>query len=522
MSDRRSLYRHQQDTIAGARRSYARSRSARRPVRSVIQAPTAFGKTVVMGEMANNAINNARLNGRSACIGVLAPRKQLIGQTISQLEAAGIRPSDIGVIQADHPRVNAMASVQVCTPQTLRRRSVPPFTMVFVDECHEQHKFTRQLMQHPDMQEVPFFGFSATPWSKGMGADWSDLVVTSTTEELINTINPDTGKPFLCPVTVFAPKSGLKPDLSRIGTSIQKQGADYKVDQLSTEMRKDPLVADAVQTLLEKAKGRKTFTFCVDIAHAERVLKEYLAAGIKAEMIIGQTAMEERIDVRERFRTGETGCVINVGVLTTGCDWPEVDCIQILRPTKSAMLFVQIVGRGLRPSPGKVDCLVLDHSTNSQRLGYVTQIHQAHLCDGKPKTNGSKDKDKEALPKECPQCHMIKPPRTPICPSCGFEAKAVSKVVTKEGELVEFPGKTKKPPKHTMADKQRWLSEFMGYKQRYNKNLSWVKAKFRAKFGCWIPNGLEWIGIDPTPEVLGWIRHSNIAYAKSKRYGGQA
>jgi superfamily II DNA or RNA helicase len=254
-----------------------------------------------------------------------------------------------------------------------------------VDEMHEQFKFTRDLMQHPDWQNVPFLGWSATPWSKSLGTYWNDLVVAATTAELIEAIDPLTGKPYLAPFRVFAPPSGIKPNLTNIPTSAQVQGIDYVVEQLSAEMSQGHLVADAVETWKAKGRGRPTLTFCVDRAHADKVHQQFCSGGVHAEYLDGNTPMDQRKAIRERVRRGETAVVVNIGVLTTGCDWPEVSCIQLLRPTKSEMLLVQIIGRGLRPSAGKDDCLILDHTTNTERLGFVTDIHHDVLDDGRPK-----------------------------------------------------------------------------------------------------------------------------------------
>src|SRR5262245_46599074 len=144
MNERRKLYRHQLRALEQMRASWARQKSARRQIRTAVMAPTAFGKTVVMAATARNLITS-----RVTPIGILVPRKQLIQQTIDQLEADGIRPGEIGVIQGDHPRHKPLADVQICTPQTLQNRSLPPFGFVMVDEMHEQFRFTRKLMQSP-------------------------------------------------------------------------------------------------------------------------------------------------------------------------------------------------------------------------------------------------------------------------------------------------------------------------------------------------------------------------------------
>jgi hypothetical protein len=106
----------------------------------------------------------------------------------------------------------------------------------------------------------------------------------------------------------------------------------------------------------------------------------------------------------------------------------------------------------------------------------------------------------------------MRPPRTRTCPSCGHEHKVISKVETSKGDLQEV---RRSKPRVTTADKQRWFSELIGYARRYGKTHKWVLAKYRSKFEVW-PRGLQEFGAEPSHEVLGWIRHSNIAYAKRR------
>lgn len=518
MSDRRkSLYDHQHRALDLLRQSYALQKEQGRPVRTVLMGPTGMGKTVIMATMTRGSI----VKGKS--VAILVPRKQLIEQTLEQLADEGI--TSVGVIQADHYRTNGAMPVQVCTPQSLQNRpkslldkdGKPRFGLVLVDECHEQFRFIRDLMQHPDWQGVPFVGVSATPWARGMGTYWNDLVIPTTTEELIATTNAVSGQSFLAPFKVFAPPSGLRPDLSKVATSNQVQGTDYVVGQLSTEMRKAPLVADAVSTWKMMASNRKTLVFAVDRAHADALHTKFCEAGVHAEYIDGNTPMRERTAIRKNLRNGRTQVVVNIGVLTTGCDWPEVDCIQLCRPTRSESLLVQIVGRGLRPSPGKDFCLVLDHTMNTERLGLVTDICHTLLDDGRPKVNG-KAKPAEALPKECPSCHHMKPPKTRTCPSCGHEAKVQSKVETVNGKLEEVKGKKAKV---TMADKQLWWSGFLRHAQVTFKSHKWCLAQYRQKFNVW-PRGLYDIAADEvSPEIAGWIKSRAIAWANRRTAEGR-
>jgi DNA repair protein RadD len=134
--------------------------------------------------------------------------------------------------------------------------------------------------------------------------------------------------------------------------------------------------------------------------------------GVSAEMVTGDTPKEERDEIIRRHKSGETRCVVNVAVLTTGYDNPRIDMIGILRPTESAGLHIQILGRGMRKAEGKTDALVLDYAGNCMRFGPIDKIDP----DRKP---GKGD----GIPpsKCCPVCDYILPAATMQCPACGYE-----------------------------------------------------------------------------------------------------
>ena len=172
---------------------------------------------------------------------------------------------------------------------------------------------------------------------------------------------------------------------------------DYHEGDLGDAMNKQPLVADIVETWLKHGVGRPTLCFAVNRAHAQHIADRFAEHGVRAGYVDCFTPANERTDIRNKFASGEYQIVCNVGVLTLGVDW-DVRCIILARPTKSEMLYVQIIGRGLRTVEGKDHCLILDHSDTTLRLGFVTEIHHDELDDGK--TRKSHKRDGIKLPKE--------------------------------------------------------------------------------------------------------------------------
>jgi DNA repair protein RadD len=378
---------------------------------------------------------------------------------------------------------------------------------VLVHNCHIIFQHYGVWMTDPRWLKVPFVGLSATPWTKGLGVLYDDLITLTTTAELI-------AGGYLSPFRVFAPSH---PDLKGVRTV----AGDYVDAELSQAMNKDVLVADVVQTWLDRAEGRPTLCFGVDRAHAKHLQKQFEARGIPCGYQDMATDPLERRQIKIKFHSGEYRVVCNVDTLTVGVDW-DVRCISLVRPTKSIMKFAQIIGRGLRTAEGKDDLLILDHSDNHLRLGFVTDISRDALDMGRQAVS---TEHQVALPKECPQCHYLRPPRVSECPSCGFKPEPRRGPTQADGELVELhPGEPKtnkrvKPGGIQFGDRLIPKAEFYGelksYAHVHGRKPGWAAHSYRDMTGTW-PNAYK--DASPMPvsaEVERWVRSRAIAWAKA-------
>lgn len=494
---------HQQRAIDGLRASLMAGH--RRPM---LQAPTGAGKTVI----AAHIVAGARAKGKRVIF--CAPALGLIGQTFERFAENGIDPAEMGVIQADHPWTRPHAPIQIASVHTLARRPLPMADVVVIDEAHVDHKFYQGWMAMPAWQSVPFIGLSATPWTKGLGKRFDDLIRPTSTRELI-----ELG--MLSQFRVYAPSH---PDL----TGVRTVAGDFHDGDLGEAMSKATLVADVVTTWLAKADNRPTLCFAVNRAHAQRLAMQFNEAGVPTAYVDADTPREEREAIGKRLAAGSVRVVVNIGTLTTGIDW-DVRCLILARPTKSEMLFVQIIGRALRTAEGKDYAMILDHSDTHLRLGMVTDIDYDQLDDGKPKPkNAARERErKAAMPKECTKCAGLVPAGMRQCPCCGADQPRPTGVNTHDGDLTELTAngqrRSGKPKSVTeqiaMQGKQAVFAQLLGYADERGRSEGWAAHAYKDIFGVW-PRGLsKGMEMPPTPLVRSWIRSKDIAFAKSRHAG---
>lgn len=387
---------------------------------------------------------------------------------------------------------------------------MPDCDLIVIDEAHAVagSKDFRSVII--DRSNVPVIGLTATPFARGMGKHYPELggelfeslTVATSIRELI-------ADGFLVDCDIYAPS---EPDMAGIKTSKNSFGEiDWSDADIGRAVDKPQLVGDIVSHWLRLSNGLSTVCFASNIAHSQHIVESFRAAGVAAEHIDCYTDEAERIAILNRVETGETTVISNVGILCEGWDFPACRTMILARPTKSLIRYIQMIGRVLRPHETKERALVLDHSGTVQRLGFPTDDFPLELDDGKPKETKAA-KPEEQLPKVCPQCHAVKPPKTRICPKCGHASQRQSEVETKDGELYLVTKGSKKAKKE---DKQQIFSELLAVKCEKGYSDGWLSHKYKAYFGVW-PVGMERRAVEPTPEIRSWLVAQNIRFAKSK------
>jgi DNA repair protein RadD len=258
---------------------------------------------------------------------------------------------------------------------------------------------------------------TATPFRLGAGFIYSDddltlfdkVTVDYCTREKFNQLVEEG---FLSRLTTK--RTELEMDTS----GIKLLGGDFSEKQLSERFDRDGVTNKAIKEIIAAGANRKKWLiFAIDINHAEHIAEVLIRNGISTAPV--HSKMKEsgfcRDKTLENFKDGKYKCVVNVNVLTTGFDAPDIDLIAMLRPTSSPVLHVQTLGRGSRVHPGKDDCLVLDFAGNTARLGPINDVLIKKVRKGE---GGG-----EPITKTCPKCNSILPPALKICPDCGHKFK---------------------------------------------------------------------------------------------------
>ena len=377
--------------------------------------PTGGGKTIVFA-----AITHASA-GRGRRVLILVHRRELIHQASAKLTWAGV---EHGIIAAGFNL--SSHSVQVASVQTLIRRlsriDWQP-DLIIIDEAHHAAAGTTwgKILEHwPDAYR---FGVSATPCrldGRGLGATFDHLVLGPSVAELIDC-------KFLTPARIYAPPQVA--DLSAIRT----QAGDYTNDQAAAAMDRPSVTGDAISHYQRLAAGQQAIAFCCNVAHAESVCVAFTAAGIRAVLLLGTT--DNRDQVVADFGAGLVQILVTVDVVSEGFDVPAASCAILLRPTKSLGLYLQQVGRVLRPAPGKQAAIILDHVGNVSRHGFPDDHHDWTLADGVRRAAGAS----APSVRTCPECYAAFKP-APICPCCGAQCAPIKSHVIRQlaGELQEL------------------------------------------------------------------------------------
>ena len=318
----------------------------------MVQMPTGTGKTMVLAEL----VKQLMMKDEGVRILIVAHRRELIEQIKATIKRMKMDSRNITVesIQTISRRIDALDFIP---------------SLVVIDEAHHALAKTYKMMWDawPDAR---FLGLTATPCRlNGKGfTDLFDVLVQSwdiptfIKEKWLSTYD-----------FVSIKSDGVT---QRLIDSLQKRGADgdYQNKEMDMLLNKRPSIERLYQSFEEYGKDRKGIVYAINISHAKKIMELYQEHGIKAVAIDSKTPAAERQADIEAFKKGDIQVLVNVDIFSEGFDCPDVEFVQLARPTLSLAKYLQMVGRGLRVAKGKKNCVIIDNVGLYRVFGLPSQV----------------------------------------------------------------------------------------------------------------------------------------------------
>ncbi len=318
----------------------------------MVQMPTGTGKTVVLAEL----VKRLKMKDEGLKILIVAHRRELIEQIKATIKRMKMDSRNITVesIQTISRRIDALDFIP---------------SLVVIDEAHHALAKTYKMMWET-WPDVKFLGLTATPCRlNGKGfTDLFDVLVQSWD------IPAFIKEKWLSTYDFVSIKTDSR--TQQLISSLKKRGADgdYQVKEMDAVLNKRPSIERLYNCVMEYAHNRKGFVYAINIDHARSIAEYYQEQGVNAVAIDSHTPVKERERIISSFRSGGLQVLINVDVFSEGFDCPDVEFIQLARPTLSLAKYLQMVGRGLRPSKGKKNCMIIDNVGLYRVFGLPSQI----------------------------------------------------------------------------------------------------------------------------------------------------
>lgn len=460
---------------------------------------------------------------------IIATRTKLVRQIHERLNSFNVKH---GVIAAKMPGYRNMAAkVQVASADTLYRRCVadkrmplPPASVVIFDEAHLALGASRQaiLDSYP---QATIFGFTATP-AKTSGAslrDQFDFLILGPPPSVL--IEAGT----LVKPLIYCRPVMTKKELGKVKTDTKT--GDYISGSAAKLMAKPKLIGNVVANWLRLAKDDRTLVFACDKSHGAKIVEEFLKNGVAAELLTDTDDEGIREAAIARLEEGDTKVIVNCFLLAYGVDIPRVECIVLARPTKSLVLYLQAVGRGMRSFPGKTHMKLIDHGRVFENLGDPTYDRDWSLDDSNVNEKAASQVIEGRIAmdeksRECPECQYswLVSEEGNDCKSCGWKYKPRPKDVASVDADLEQINSTLAPVA-TLAEfyqqschfyALRWPDKWLA-KENSGRYWAWcqTRTRFKRPQDERLPPSFWKLKTVPcSPEVHGWLKSQLIRYAK--------
>lgn len=402
---------------------------------------------------------------------VLAHREELVSDLSGRIQGMGI---EHGVIRAGQESMMDLP-VQVGSVWSVANRleQIPDPGMIIQDEAHhlvENNTWGRIVQRWP---RALLIGKTATPCrldgrglGEGQGGFFTAMVLGPSSAWL-------TDHGYLAPARVLSIPIGF--DAKAVG----RRAGDFRMDQAEQQLGTRQ-VGDAIGHYLHYMAGKTAIVFCCSVAHAEEVAASFRESGVSAASIDGST--KNRAELLARLGDSSLQVLTSCQLIGEGVDVPSVGGCILLRPTQSESLHLQMIGRALRPQPGKV-AIIMDHVGNVRRLGH-------HLEDREWTLNGRRQRHREKSESvaTCPVCFSSIRSGPALCPECGyqFESKQKRRLQVVDGKLREVSldeARLLARARKTEQGKATTIEELveLGRKRGMKNPLGWARHVLKAR-----------------------------------------
>jgi len=466
---------YQQKAVNDVRQAYKEGFKA-----PFLTAPTGAGKTVILSKICESAAK------KSTCTVILVHRQELVVQTAKTLAGFGIEHSIVAPAKVVQNTVKIQvekfkrsffrdeSSIYIATVQTLVRRmaDLPKFDLILIDEAHHGVAGTwlKIVKSYPDAKVL---GVSATPErldGQGLGVYcggiFDKLIIGPTISELIE-------RGYLTKPRVYCPP--IQADFDGLRTI----AGDFDRKEQEKRLNKPRVIGDVIAHYRKYCDGVPAIAFCPTVEYAKYVADNFCAAGYRAASIDGNMDDYQRNKAIDDLGNGRLDVLTSCEIVSEGTDIPVVGAAILLRKTKSLGLYLQQVGRALRPYPGKSETIILDHVGNCNEHGLPDDPHQWTL-DGRVRRNRAGSGGGLAC-RQCLNCYAVYPSTVTVCPVCGTPAsKTKIEVEEVEGELVEFQKRAERVEQGRTSTLEDLIQ--LGKRRGYgNRAVAWAHYVYNGR-----------------------------------------
>ena len=372
----------------------------------MMQLPTGGGKTVIAG-----ALLNAWLKGGRKAVW-LTHRKELVTQTRDLLANAKVATSVDARWKPGDDAPARRNRVAILMAQTVSRRTAGKIVwtkyshddLMIIDEAHHAAAagWTRAMQQWPGR----ILGMTATPWRLSQKEGFDHLFSALLCGPSI--VDLQSGN-YLCGAQVLRPSSQWVIRGGEVGMD-----GDFTDAGIEAANQANIMTAGGLKFWQEHAQDRQTIVYAVSVDHARNLSAFFRDAGVPAAAMLGSTKDKERAALIAAFKNGYLKVLVNVAVATEGFDLPDASCVVITRPTRSLTLYLQMVGRGLRPKKDGGNCLILDLAANAELHGLPEDDRKWSL-----EPRAEEDDVGDAVTVWCERCDTVSPAASHTCQKCG-------------------------------------------------------------------------------------------------------